>query len=150
MFKLHCVSCLLVALLVDCFRSEGTFRHNIRPKNLASNNGSRPTKQNFQGSSKLTITNDGPTIFGSRTVFTVAVDTESNETIAYQWGTYIPYNWTILYSTSKVVNLYVDWWKSAGSKTCFFIVTQSQKQAGAKPWQPIGKSSSDVEVRGIA
>ena len=91
------------------------------------------------------ITNDGPTILGSKTSFDVTITTSLNEEFAYQWGTFIPYKWKTLYSKKKNVTLEIDWWTSTGSKTGDFYVSILLSSG---IWKHIAHNRSSVTVIG--
>eukprot|EP00794_Sanderia_malayensis_P008800 gene8800-9741_t len=103
------------------------------------------TAQQRDYPARLAITNDGPTILGSRTLFRVVLSSKYKGLIAYQWGTYLPwYNWTSVYSNSSTEILSVDWWKSAGNKVCYFIASQFMQKSGK--WEIVGRNQSVVQV----
>ncbi len=93
----------------------------------------------------LNVVNDGPTIYGSQTVFSVDLLSELKGLIAFQWGTYVPYKWKSMYSNNTRNDLVVDWWWSIGSRTCHFIVNQMDHMS---VWHTVAKNQSTVQVTG--
>lgn len=106
----------------------------------------RPVKKGPQEHISTIITNDGPTIFGSKTRFSVTVFASSDYYLSFTWGTFIPYHWNNLKTYNYTARLEVDWWRSVGRKYVFIYVD------GLKPktqkWIRIIQNSSSVQVIG--
>ena len=93
------------------------------------------------------VSNDGPTIFGTRTAFKVTLRAPAGYYVSYQWGTFIPYRWMHARTYNYSVKLEVNWWETVGSKDVYFYIDGLKR--GGKSWSRIAHNSSSVEVIGM-
>lgn len=135
-------SWLIVLNFASVITSDTKVGDTKRP-NLPASREDQPSRSAQQIST--VITNDGPTIIGSKTLFDVTITTSLDEEFAYQWGTFIPYKWKTLYSRKKNVTLEIDWWISTGSKTADFYVSILESSG---TWKRIAHNRSSVNVIG--
>ena len=108
----------------------------------------QPEVSGVQNRALIFIRNDGPTVFGSKTVFNVTVKAQPDLYLSFQWGTFIPYVWRNVRTYQYTESLEVDWWKSPGQKTIYFYIDALKRNSSK--WNRIAQNSSSVQVIGMA
>ena len=107
----------------------------------------RPEIDGLQNSALIIISNDGPTVLGSKTVFNIAVIAPPGFYLSFQWGTFIPYIWKTVRTYKYTERLEVNWWKSTGLKKVNFYIDALKPNASS--WTRIAQNSSSIQVNGM-
>jgi len=131
--------------LADILEVNASYLSPSDPSTLLENSTVlRPGSNGLQNFAFTIISNDGPTVLGSKTVFNVTVIAPPGFYLSYTWGTFIPYIWREVKTYEYSQKLEVNWWKSIGKKTVFVYI-DSLKTNGSK-WNRITWNSSSVQV----
>lgn len=134
---------LLVALQVNAIYQSSS-KPSIRPSDSTAH---RSEINGYQNSALIIISNDGPTVLGSKTVFNISVIAPPGFYLSFQWGTFIPYTWKTVRTYKYTEKLEVDWWKSTGRKTVNFYI--DALKPNASKWTRIAHNSSSIQVDGM-
>ena len=143
LFLIVCIS------LADFLEVNASYLSPSDPSTLLENSTvHRPKSNGLQNFAFMIITNDGPTILGSKTVFNVTLIAPPGLYLSYTWGIFIPYIWKEVKTYEYSQKLEANWWKSIGEKEVYFYI-DALKTNGSR-WKRIAQNSSSVQVIGMA
>ena len=140
-------SVLFVVLLTSLTAAAGLNTTLSKLLDWSNTTELRPIINGYQNRFTTVITNDGPTLLGSKTLFNVTLIGPPGYYLTFQWGTFIPYVWKNSRTYEYTERLEVEWWKSTGSKSVYFYI--DALQTGAQKWTRVAQNSSTIQVIGM-